>query len=157
MTIAPAGVRGRMLKLTFRDLIAACGGVEAAAACCRVGKSMIANYASLVPAHAESFAPIDVVQCLEAIAGEPIVTRLMASEAGGVFVALPDAPADRGELLGLIAAHAREASDMTTAICTALADGHVGQAEATMARRTVRDVLAVVAALDAELKLLEDQ
>lgn len=64
------------LKDAQAALIAACGGPVAAAEKCRLGKSVlqIATDAD----HPTRNLPVDVVECLEAACGDPIVTRYLA-------------------------------------------------------------------------------
>ncbi|WP_430636387.1 hypothetical protein [Sphingomonas hankookensis] len=92
-TLASRAVKGRMLKERTGELLAAVGGLEAAASYCRVSKTQLGRYASLSPADADTFAPIDVVRCLETAAGQPIVTEHLAADAGGAFVVIPQARA----------------------------------------------------------------
>lgn len=56
------------------DLIAACGGLEEAAAACRVGKSTLSDYQN---ACLTAFMPADVICDLEAYCGEAIYSRAM--------------------------------------------------------------------------------
>ena len=149
--VASSAVKGRMLRIKFGELLARAGGLEAAASFCRVGKSTLARYASTAAADAECFAPVDVVRDLEALVGEPIVTATLCSMADGVFVALPPAPATRVDLLQLMAAQAKEQSDVTSAICIALSDGTMTPAEAAVALAEQEQVIRLAAALRAEL------
>lgn len=155
--VASTAVKGRMLKIKFGELLARAGGLEASASFCRVGKSTLARYASTSPADAECFAPIDVVRDLEALVGEPIVTATLCSMADGVFVALPPEPATRGDLLQLMAAQAKEQSDVTSAICAALADGTVTPAEAAIALAEQEQVIRLAATLRAELMTIVEE
>lgn len=54
------------------DLIAACGGLEEAAAACRVGKSALSDYQN---ACLTSFMPADVICDLEAYCGDALYSR----------------------------------------------------------------------------------
>ncbi len=150
-TLASRAVKGRMLKERTGELVAAVGGLEAAASYCRVSKTQLARYASLTPSDADYFAPIDVVRCLETAAGDPIVTEHMASEAGGVFVAVPDAPIGSVDLLRLLAAQSKESSDLTAAICAGLADGKLDSAEARKAMEEAEQLARVAMQMRAEL------
>ncbi len=153
-TLASRAVRNRMLKERTGELIAVVGGLEAAAAYCRVSKTTLGRYASQSVADVDYFAPVDVVRCLEAVAGEPIVTAHLAVEAGGAFVVVPRAAADGGDLLTLLAAQSRESSELTNALCLGLADGRLTGAEARKARIEVQQLVAVAMQMDAELALI---
>lgn len=149
--IASTAVKGRILKVRFGELVAKVGGIEAAASLTRVGKSAIARYASLNPAEAECFAPVDIVRDLEAVAGEAIVTAALCTMADGTFVALPDAPATREDLLTLLARQAKEQSDTTAAICAGLADGKLDAADAEKILAELDQLIRVSAHMRAEL------
>lgn len=153
-TLASRAVKGRMLKERTGELVAAVGGLEAAASYCRVSKTQLARYASLTASDADYFAPIDVVRCLETAAGTPIVTEHMAVEAGGVFVAVPGTAASGADLLTLLAAQSRESSELTNALCLGLADGRLCAAEARKARDEVQQLVRVAMRMDAELALI---
>ncbi|WP_156359978.1 hypothetical protein [Sphingomonas sp. Leaf10] len=147
-------VRGRMLKIRTGELIERIGKLEAAADFCRTGKTALAQYASLAPADADRFAPIDVIRDLEAVVGDPIVTRHLAVEAGAAVVMVPASVAAGADLLTLLASQSRESSELTTALCLGLADGRLCAAEARKAREEVRQLVAVAMQMDAELALI---
>jgi hypothetical protein len=68
------------LKTAFKREISILGGLEAAASCTRVGKSVLSEYGAIqAPA---SFPPVDVVLDLERIAGLPLVTECLARSQG---------------------------------------------------------------------------
>lgn len=73
------------LKTAFKRVLALLGGVDAAAATTRVGRSNLSEYG--VPQMADRHAPIDVVLDLEIIAGTPLVTEALAAAQG--YVLLP--------------------------------------------------------------------
>lgn len=70
----------RWLKLKTRQLIAACGGLDEASRACAEGcrPYSIPHLSRCQVAGGPDFLPIDIVMCLEAYCGEPIVTRAMA-------------------------------------------------------------------------------
>jgi hypothetical protein len=119
------------LKRETRALIKAAGGLEAAATLCRPGKTQLGNYQSF---NADDYMPIDVVADLEAVthgtAGWPILTRRLATMAGGAFVELPEPDAmDRGWYaeLGTLAA---DQAGISQRICMAVSnDDDVDAAE----------------------------
>lgn len=147
--IASDAVKGRMLKIKFGELVGRIGGLEAAASFCRVGKSTLARYASIVQADAECFAPIDVVRDLEALAGEPIVTATLCAMADGVFVPVPSAPATAGDLLTMMSKLSGEFNDTTGAICAGYSDGKFCAADATKLERELNDVIRVAVGMRA--------
>ncbi len=139
--LVTAALRDRKLKIAFGELVALVGGLEAAASTCRVSKSTLARYASLSPADAECFAPVDVVRALEAVTGQAVVTSELACMADGTFVKLPSV-ARPAELFGALAALSRETSDTTTAICTGFNDGKFCDVDAGKTLAEVNDVIA---------------
>ena len=70
----------RWLKLKTRQLIAACGGLDEASRACAEGcrPYSIPHQSRCQVAGGPDFLPIDILMCLEAYCGEPIVTRAMA-------------------------------------------------------------------------------
>lgn len=152
--LASRAVKGRMLKERTGELVAAVGGLEAAANFCRVSKTALGRYASLSVGDADYFAPIDVIRCLETVAGEAIVTAHLASEAGGVFVVVPDVSAKGADLLQLLADQSRESSELTAAICAGLADGILTSDEARKAMREAEQLATVAMRMRAELALI---
>ncbi|SEM88663.1 hypothetical protein SAMN05192583_1406 [Sphingomonas gellani] len=153
-----AAVKGRMLKIAFGELVARAGGVEAAAGFCRVGKSTLARYYALGPADEECFAPVDVVRDLEALVGEPMVTRVLVTMAEGIFLPQPTAPARRGDLLSMLADAAKEHSDLTQKLCASLADGHLDAVEAERVLAEIDDNFRVLATMRAAVtSILEGQ
>lgn len=83
----------RWLKLKTRQLIRACGGLEEASRVC--GEDCRAYSVSQLGrcqgADAPDFLPIDIVLCLEAYCGEPMVSAAMAE-------ARPAGPAPAGDV-----------------------------------------------------------
>jgi hypothetical protein len=59
------------------DLIAACGGLEEAAAACRVGKSSLSDYQNAV---LTAFMPADVIDDLQAYCGDALYSRALTEE-----------------------------------------------------------------------------
>lgn len=79
----------RWLKLKTRQLIAACGGLDEASRACAEGcrHYSIPHLSRCQVAGGSDFLPIDIVMCLEAYCGEPIVTRAMAEARPSVVTA----------------------------------------------------------------------
>lgn len=149
------------LKQATAELIKGVGGVEAAAMFCRVGKSSLSDAQNW--RRDDVFVALDVVFDLEPLArdrtGWPHVTRALCAAMGGVFVPLPEAQATREDLLMLLAAKARESSELTDAAiacCTAVDDNPaVRAAAARKAIKELDDVVAVAMAMRAALETLE--
>lgn len=118
---------GLVLKASFRALIGRVGGLDAAAACCRLGRSQLA--AAYAPGEAATYPPADVIAALEVVAGEPLVTAELARQAGYRLVAL-DPPAESDALiLPRVAALMRETGTLAADVADALADGAVSARE----------------------------
>lgn len=81
----------KRLKRRTDQLIDSCGGLVAASAETRAGKSSLANYADSREHGAATnlWAPIDVIIDLEKAAGEPLVTKEMARLAGYDLIPMP--------------------------------------------------------------------
>lgn len=113
------------LKVATTEMIKGVGGLEAAAAHTRVGKSMLAEYGS--PNKSDTFVPIDVVLDLEPLtrerSGWPHVTQALCKAMGGTFVAEPEVPATSADLLMLCSQLSTEFNDAVNAVCGGLADG----------------------------------
>lgn len=111
------------LKTFTRQLIHAVGGLDAAASCCRVGRSSLSTYQD----HAsDQFMPVDVVLALEQVAGQPILTGAMA-RLQGFSLALPEAAAPDVALA--VAAVARHAGEASARFLEANADGRIDHQE----------------------------
>ena len=138
----------RSLKALTRVLVTACGGLDASAACVRVGRSQLANYHDM---QSDQFAPVDVVAELEAVAGEPVVTAELARRAGCLLVPIP-AEGD-GLLAKDMAALCREFSEACGAYAEAMGDdGRVDVAEAERIARELGDVVRIASAALAHLR-----
>jgi hypothetical protein len=114
------------LKRDTKALIRAAGGVEASASYCRTGKSAMGDYQNR---NVDSYMPIDVVADLEAVthdtAGWPIITRRLATMAGGAFVELPEADAMDIGWLSQIGQLAADHGKLSARLCEAAADNTV--------------------------------
>lgn len=108
----------RWLKLKTKALIKACGGLEEASRACEAEcRAYSVPHLSRAqnPAYPDSYLPIDIVLCLEAYCGQPLVTRAMceARPGGEAAGTLRDEATDLiqhgARLLALV--HAAEADD----------------------------------------------
>lgn len=142
------------LKSATADLIADAGGQDKAAERCRVSGTQLQRYASDTAQHSNCFMPLDVVLRLENKAKHPFVTEYLAKAAGAVLVTVPQVPAGAVDLLQLLAAQSKESSDLTAAICVALADGTINSAEARRAIDEIDQLVRVAMQMRAELALI---
>lgn len=113
----------RWLKLKTKLLIKACGGLEEASAACAEScrPYSVPHLSRCQRPDGPDFLPIDIVLCLEAYCGQPIVTAAMAEArpAGDVVGCLRDEVADVIERGG----------DLSKAVRAAMADGQVDPRE----------------------------
>ncbi|MBM6576364.1 hypothetical protein KCP91_08260 [Microvirga sp. SRT01] len=144
------------LKRATAEMVKGVGGVEAAASFCRVGKSTLSDAQNMNKD--DCFVALDVIADLEPLArsreGWPHVTRNLCQIMGGTFVALPDAPATREDLLSLLASLTKELSEVTAAVCTGLADNNFDQTDARKTLTEVDDAIRVAAAMRAALQTI---
>lgn len=151
MTVsAPKSVKRRMLKVAFEELVDLVGGQISAEANSRASRSSIQRWGSTTAEHEERFPPLDVIRDLEAVAGDPVVTKMMANMAGLTVVALPSVarPAD---LFAALSDLSREASELTAAICAGFNDGKFCDLDAAKARSECDDVIERAAQMRALL------
>lgn len=142
----PPAPEDRALKTLFRALVAEAGGLDAAAACVRVGRSRLAEYYAL---DGDAFAPIDVVARLEAIVGRPLVTAELARRAGCALEPLSGNGLGRIDVL--LARVGAELGQVHAAYAAALADGGLCAADRA---RLAREAAEARNALDALLGAL---
>ena len=130
-----------------RGLVSACGGVEAAAAACRVGKSQLGRYQS---PHDQEMLPIDVVAALERATGLWPVTTALARLSGHALVQLhaePGAP----ELLLRLGDLMRRTGEACAEGAAAMADGQLTEQERAGLSVRLHDTLTVASSLMAWL------
>lgn len=115
------------LKAATRRLVERVGGVDAAAAVTRVGRSQLSVYG--VP-DSDQYAPIDIVADLEAEAAAPLVTQALAAAQhlalGPMNAAASAAPVS---LLTHVAQLTKELGDVARVAADADADGNLSAAE----------------------------
>jgi hypothetical protein len=145
--------RALRLKAAMRDLVAACGGQEGAAASCGRGQQRISTYGQR---NSDVFAPIDVIAALEAVAraepGYPHVTRALAAEAGFALIALPDPYRPATKWSRFVAELAREAGETISGIAGDLADDNdVSPAEARGRLKDADELIEIAVQLRAAL------
>jgi len=152
-TAAPSAVKGRVLKIKFAELVSLVGGQEAAASLCRVSQSQIQRCCSLHDAQADDYPAVDVVRDLEAAAGQALVTEALAMMADVALIRLPSV-ARPSDLLSALSDLSREASELTSAICTGFHDGKFCELDARKARSECEDVIARAAQMRALLDII---
>lgn len=115
-----AGEPNRWLKMLSRKLIKACGGLDEASAACEADcRPYSVPHLSRAqnPAYPAAYLPVDIVHCLEAYCGEPIVTRALA-EARPAVAAV-------GDLRDEISDVTERSAAIQAKVRAALADGRV--------------------------------
>lgn len=114
------------IKAATRSLIKNCGGAEWASSVTRVNKTVLSDYQNVK--RPDFYMPADVVTDLEAECGDPIVTKLLCSLAGGYYVPLPTQVGDE-VLPAHLAQIGKEVADVFSAVSVALADGQLSAEE----------------------------
>jgi hypothetical protein len=112
------------LRTAWKRVVAALGGVDATAACVRVGRSQVSDYGVIGN---EKFVPIDVVLDAESIAGQPLVTAALAAAQG--YMLTPVVPRSAGDVGAALIACGREHARLFVTAAEALADGEITATE----------------------------
>lgn len=134
------------LKAATRQLVTTVGGPSAAALVTRGDHQSVSRYGSANPEHGERFMPIDVVADLESECEQPIVTRMLAEQAGFLLVPMPRAAG--GLALQMITAKAlKETSEVFVSLADSLGDGSLSADEAERVTRDIDEAIAKLAAL----------
>lgn len=123
------------LKTAVRLTLQRLGGLDAAATCCRVGRSNLSDYGSL--AHPDRHIPADVILDLETIAGEALITAALARAQG--YRLEPVAAQRNGDVVSPTQRLMRAAADLSAQLLDALDDQTISGDE--------RDGLLATAAL----------
>ena len=142
------------LKAAFRRLTKTVGGQESAAGVTRVDYQRIGRYGR---AHEAMFAPVDVVADLEADAGEPLVTRVMADLQGYLLVPKPPGTGD-AQWVEYLGALAKESGEAMARLGEAFAQGGTITREEVRdmeLRREVTEAMEVLARIDKALEAVE--
>lgn len=113
----------RWLKLKTRQLIDRCGGLEEASRACRetCRPYSVPHLSRCQVPTAPDFLPIDIVLCLEAYCGEPIITGAMAEARPSAVVA--------GELRDELADIVEGGAAAMARCRAAMSDGHLDAGE----------------------------
>lgn len=120
------------IKTFTAQLIARVGGLEAGAACCRVGKTRLAEYQDR---NSEHYMPADVMLALEQVAGEPVLSAALV-RMQGCGVTQPEARPAAAVATG-VAALSRGAGELAGTYLEAAADGVIDAREAARLRALV--------------------
>lgn len=132
----------RPFKTLTRALIERLGGLDAAAATVRLGRSRLADCQHL---HTDVVLPVDVVAKLEAVAGEPLITAELARRAGCVLV--PVEPLAEGEDAELMAHIGRETGEAFAAYAEGMRDGRLCPEDRAKVARELGDLHRRVVAM----------
>jgi hypothetical protein len=140
-------------KAAFRELVATYGGQVPASALTGRGQSRICDYGS---PGTPDFPPIDVVDALEDrtvdLPGWPQVTDWLCRRRGGTFLRLPQLRTS-GCWGRLAAKLAKSAGDVTSGVCTDLADDNdVSPAEARRRLAGAEEMVRIAVELRAALQ-----
>lgn len=119
------------LKAGFRELVKLVGGQDYAARLLGVSQSRISENAA--PHQPDCTARIHHIAALEAEAGVPVVTRILAELAGHELVPLGTFKTEDPHIH--LARIIKDAGEVSIAISQALADGRISPAEARTLKR----------------------
>jgi hypothetical protein len=141
-----------VLKAAYRTLLKAAGGPSyAAQEITRTDPARLSRYGN---PNEQMFAPLDVIRDLEAHVGEPIVTRVLADQAGHVMV--PKKAATKSvDFDQHLACIAKEMSDLVGGIAQAKADGTITPAEIEAIKTQIREGYEAIANFEADLDRVE--
>lgn len=145
--IRPAG----SLKDAATRLIDAVGGAPRAENYVRVSKTQLARYTD--PGEVDTHMPLDVALVLEKVAGDPVITRYLAAEAGCGLIQ-PEAGA--GDVWRLTAATMRGTGEMIAKLIEAEADGEITPQEAAVGLAEIDKLLGPLMALRAEFQSMRE-
>lgn len=123
------------LKKAFRELVERAGGPQLVATRTRGNASLLSRYCA---EHEAMFAPLDVVADVEAIVGEPLVSRLLAEMSGQTLVAKSAAGQHAETFASHLGAVARATGEAVGALA-ALAEGVAGPTAAMPCLKALRD------------------
>ncbi len=135
------------LLTATRRLVDDVGGIDAASAACRLGRSALARH--YAPTQSETM-PIDVVAALERASGTIPVTTALARLAGHALVPLSTAPGEP-ELLRRLGELMRAAGEACAAGAQALADGALSPPERAALSEQLHQVVSAGSGLMAWL------
>lgn len=123
--MAHAGISGweRRLALATEQACDEANGYDKAAQSTRVGKSQLQRCASVNHPDSITIRDAVIVDKISAhVEGHPFILRAMAHQLGFEIFSLPEAAPVAGDWLNHISALSAESSEITTKLCTSLAD-----------------------------------
>lgn len=132
-----ANARHFLLKAKQRDLIAAVGGIERAAAICSFGKSTVGRWAN---GESPELMPLEAIFALEEECGRCDMSEAIAQVRGRRFA---DVEASAADNVSVMASHADavvQMGELMTAGALAFADGKLTPAEAQQIDKAVASV-----------------
>lgn len=134
-----ANARHFLLKAKQRDLIAAVGGIERAAAVCSYGKSTVGRWAN---ADSPELMPLDALFALEEECGRFDMSEAISAARGRRLAETEIASADNGSVMASHAETVVQMGELMTAGALAFADGRLTPAEAQQIDRALAKVEA---------------
>lgn len=145
--------RGRSLKVATADVVDMLHGYEAAASRIDRGKSHVHRCASMHDA--DTFLNLRDAVELQRFADRPLITMEMCRQAGGVFLQLPEAFGDDGQLPMHVVQITQELGDVSHSVCDALADGRVSMEEAAAIETQIDELIEVAVQARAHVRVLQ--
>lgn len=132
-----ANARHFLLKAKQRDLIAAAGGIERAAAVCSFGKSTVGRWANT---ESPELMPLEAVFALEEECGRFDMSEGIAAARGRRFADTEVSAADNVSVMASHADAVVQMGELMTAGALAFADGKLTPAEASQIDKAVASV-----------------
>lgn len=140
--IPNANARHYLLKAKQRDLIAAVGGIERAAAICSYGKSTVGRWGN---SDSPELMPLDAMFALEEECGRFDMSEAIAAARGRRFAETEISASDNVSVMASHAEAVVQMGELMTAGALAFADGKLTPAEATQIDRALAKVEAATA------------
>lgn len=137
-----ANARHFLLKAKQRDLIAAVGGIERAAAICSYGKSTVGRWGN---SDSPELMPLDAMFALEEECGRFDMSEAIAAARGRRFAETEISASDNVSVMASHAEAVVQMGELMTAGALAFADGKLTPAEATQIDRALAKVEAATA------------
>lgn len=132
--IPSANARHFLLKAKQRDLIAAAGGIERAAAICSYSKSVVGRWNN---PDSPEIMELPAIFALEEETGRHDMSEAIASARGKRFAASEVEPGANGSVMSSHAAAVVQMGELMTAGAMAFADGKLTASEATQIDRAL--------------------
>lgn len=137
-----ANARHFLLKAKQRDLIAAVGGIERAAAICSYGKSTVGRWGN---SDSPELMPLDALFALEEECGRFDMSEAIAASRGRRFAETEIAASDNVSVMASHAEAVVQMGELMTAGALAFADGKLTPSEASQIDRALAKVEAATA------------